>query len=274
MVEKLYKIDQIFGNCGSSSHFNKPEKFAWVAYNNDSDTVFLTDHNLTDVDRLGGKKVFAWIIESPAVTPQAIAYIKDNYHKFVKVYTSCKELLTLSDKFDFVPVGACWIDAAEDRQIHPKSKHVSIIASYKNWLPGHALRHQAIAHFGSLADVYGSCRQPLDNKADGLRDYRFSIAIENCRAEYYFSEKLIDCFITGTIPIYWGCPSIDKFFDMRGILPFADLDELGKILAGLTAEAYADRLDCVRQNFELARQYLVTDNILYEKFCAWRQQSR
>ena len=51
----------------------------------------------------------------------------------------------------------------------------------------------------------------LKNKKDGLRDYKFSIAIENCIEENYFTEKIIDCILTDTTPIYFGCPNIHNY---------------------------------------------------------------
>jgi hypothetical protein len=49
-------------------------------------------------------------------------------------------------------------------------------------------------------------------KFKGLYGYRYSLAFENSIHENYFTEKLIDCFLCWTKPIYWGCPNIDKYF--------------------------------------------------------------
>jgi hypothetical protein len=98
-----------------------------------------------------------------------------------------------------------------------------------------------------------------------LKDYRFSIVIENCQKDYYFSEKLIDCFMTGTIPIYWGCQSIDKFFDVEGMLIFNNLDELEIILSSLNNELYMSRLDSIKNNFFEAKKYLIADDLIYSK---------
>jgi hypothetical protein len=71
----------------------------------------------------------------------------------------------------------------------------------------------------------------IENKKYGLLDYTFSVAIENCVEDGYFTEKLTDCILTNTTPIYYGCPSIDKFFD--GIYTLSNLDtidELGAII--------------------------------------------
>jgi len=53
---------------------------------------------------------------------------------------------------------------------------------------------------------------PNSSKWDGLEHYSYSIAIENSCKENYFSEKFTDCILAWTIPIYYGCPNIDKYF--------------------------------------------------------------
>jgi hypothetical protein len=53
---------------------------------------------------------------------------------------------------------------------------------------------------------------PNTTKWDGLEKYSYSISIENCCKENYFSEKFTDCILAWTIPIYYGCPNIDKYF--------------------------------------------------------------
>jgi hypothetical protein len=71
----------------------------------------------------------------------------------------------------------------------------------------------------------------LDNKKDGLLDYEFSIAMENCVERDYFTEKLTDCVLTDATPIYYGCLQIDRFFqNVYQLSSLDDLDELKKIL--------------------------------------------
>jgi len=72
---------------------------------------------------------------------------------------------------------------------------------------------------GTLGGVMGNASKKnqdilLENttKWDGLENYKYSIAIENCCKENYFSEKFTDCILAWTIPIYYGCPNIDKYF--------------------------------------------------------------
>ena len=43
-----------------------------------------------------------------------------------------------------------------------------------------------------------------DSKISFLRDYKFNIAFENSSAPGYITEKLVDCYMANTVPIYWG----------------------------------------------------------------------
>jgi len=43
-----------------------------------------------------------------------------------------------------------------------------------------------------------------DNKLQTLRNYNFVIAFENSDYPGYITEKVIDAFKAGTVPLYWG----------------------------------------------------------------------
>jgi len=93
----------------------------------------------------------------------------------------------------------------------------------------------------------------------------FSIVVENQKMDYYFSEKLIDCFMTGTIPIYYGCPSISRFFDNNGIITFNSLPELSEIIKNLNVNSYYEKIQSIEKNFELSKNYLIPDDLIYKK---------
>ena len=100
-------------------------------------------------------------------------------------------------------------------------------------------------------DLFGrGTSNPLDYKEDSLIDYRFSIVIENSNTENYFTEKLIDCLAVGTIPIYWGCPNIKKFFNENGIVSFNNLDELENLLPSLNEDLYNSKLNIIKENLQ------------------------
>ena len=114
----------------------------------------------------------------------------------------------------------------------------------------------------SLAGV----NQPIEDKLEALADYGYSLVIENQRMNYYFTEKLIDCFATGTIPIYWGCPAISRFFDADGMYTFRTLDELPDILDRLSQQDYQSRLGAVQRNMYIAKRYRIPEDWIWHNF--------
>jgi hypothetical protein len=60
----------------------------------------------------------------------------------------------------------------------------------------------------------------VKDKVEGLKDYEYSIAIENSCEDYYVSEKLFDCFLNNTVPIYYGCKNVSDFYDSRSLETF------------------------------------------------------
>ena len=51
----------------------------------------------------------------------------------------------------------------------------------------------------------------IKDKIKFLSHYKFSIAMENSEGQGYISEKILDSFMAGTIPIYYGGYTIDEF---------------------------------------------------------------
>lgn len=227
------------------------------------DIAIYTDNSLIRVNPRVKIKI-AWLLESPAVSEYQQNWIKSHHGAFDMVFTNNKDLLNLGDKFKFVPTGGCWIKP-EDQKVYNKNKTVSIIASNKDYTDGHKLRQTILREIKNV-DVFGRGHNAIDYKLDGLKDYRFSIVIENTRKDYYFTEKLIDCFETGTIPIYWGCPSIGDFFDKEGILSFNTIEELKNIITRLDNDLYESKLENIKNNFEKAKEYLIAEDYMWEKY--------
>jgi len=86
---------------------------------------------------------------------------------------------------------------------------------------------------------------------------QFSIVIENSRQENYFTEKLCDCLITKTIPIYFGCPNIHEFFDITGwiILDTTDINEFNSKVSLITPLWYSSYTDTIEKNFTTVLSY-------------------
>lgn len=59
---------------------------------------------------------------------------------------------------------------------------------------------------------------PVKNKTEFLSSYKFSIAMENTEGQGYISEKILDSFLAGTIPIYYGGYMIDEFINPKSFI--------------------------------------------------------
>ncbi len=123
---------------------------------------------------------------------------------------------------------------------------------------GTRLGNTEVDLFGSLSGHY------IENKLDSLRDYRFQIVVENSIIDTYFTEKIIDCLVTGTVPVYYGTDRIREYFNMNGILQFRTLDQLVDILSSLSEEDYKARQSAIEDNYNRAQEYIVAEDWLYK----------
>lgn len=233
-------------------------------------------------------------------------FVLQHYNKFDVIFTHDKDLLEKLPNAKFMPAAdvivlnrlpfvhfdprltpQSWevpFKSAPDAKnyelpefkIYDKSKLVSVMASDKAWLPGHVRRLELLESVKNKVDVFGTCQKVLfgrqtnfDKKFLSLRDYAFSIAIENLSSQvddYYFTEKIVDCFITGTVPIYHGCPNIGKFFDLNGIITFDTEAELNDILDNLTMDKYYSMVDAIKHNYEVSMTLNLTNDNCYEYY--------
>jgi len=234
------------------------------------DTVIYTDTSLMNTHPC--RKKIALLLESQELHRLYYDYISTHNHLFDVVLTFDKTLLDRGENFRFNVLGTTWLHESY-RNVWPKSRLCSMILSHKRITSGHQLRHAVADWVSASVDIYGGTYIKLPNtttrpfdadhtpchisnqKYRALKEYRFSIVIENCKEDYYFTEKLIDCFLSGTIPIYYGCPSIGDFFNARGILSFTTVGECFEIVHTLSKRMYEERLSFVRDNFERAKKY-------------------
>ena len=148
-----------------------------------------------------------------------------------------------------------------------------MIASSKQMCQGHIYRHNIASKYKDNIDLYGgalkSQRFGISNnldmkwndKREALVDYMFSITMENDRYETYFTEKLTDCFATGTVPIYWGAPDIAEYFNTDGMII---LDESFDINS-LTRELYDSKMEAIVDNFERIQKMELADDMLWKQ---------
>ena len=53
-----------------------------------------------------------------------------------------------------------------------------------------------------------------------FREFRFAIAFENRKINWYITEKLVNAFLGGTIPLYWGAKEVLDVFNPEAFIYF------------------------------------------------------
>ena len=59
---------------------------------------------------------------------------------------------------------------------------------------------------------------PISDKYEFQRNYKFSIAFENACTAGYTTEKILQAFAAGTVPIYYGNPNIAEEFNEKAFI--------------------------------------------------------
>jgi hypothetical protein len=132
-----------------------------------------------------------------------------------------------------------------------KTKLLSWVTSDKGTLPGHQLRLFFLRTIWQKLplDLYGRGFTPLSDKWDGIAPYRYSIAFENARSPHYFSEKIMDCFVGLTLPLYYGSSDIQKYFPAKSVIPIEPTDPrtIDKIRDIIAADLWKERADALQE---------------------------
>jgi hypothetical protein len=90
-------------------------------------------------------------------------------------------------------------------------------------------------------------------------DSMFHISIENTSIKHYFSEKLIDCFQTKTVPLYCGCTNIGDYFNTEGMFIVNSVAEIVTVCNHLTPEVYHAMLPAMEDNYNRSQKW--TDGV-------------
>ncbi len=197
--------------------------------------------------------------------------IRGRERTFAAILTFEQALLDQGKPYHELLYGTSWINRGRPDALarYDKDTFVSFIGSIQHEADhGYAFRKAVAQYCVRHPDIqaWGRGIREFRFKDDVIASCYFSIAMENCRHDHYFTEKIIDCFVTETVPIYWGCRAISTFFNPDGILTFNDIDELEQILPSLTAETYHSMRAAIAENKRTAFALKLTGHeTMYER---------
>jgi hypothetical protein len=197
-----------------------------------------------------------------------------NKHLFDVILTWDDKVLNNCENALLLHFGHTWF--TPDQYKTDKEKKFEIAHLRGNLLKtyGHSLRHELLARENEIKiptkffDVYGdryNIKDAKKGKEEVFGNPMFGVAIENTQHNGYFTEKIIDCFLQKTIPIYWGCSNIDKFFNIDGIITFTSVDDLIYKINNIDKNYYNTRLKAVNENYKRSIQYIDYPKNIHDK---------
>jgi len=194
--------------------------------------------------------------EPPAIFGHFSGYVKEHYQNFDLVLTYLDELLTLPNAKEFLPCGS-WIGNLDLE----KRDQITYLMSSKIWTSAHRMRFMILRrvenkkHIGDFEFYMHRNPPKIEFKDDFFKNAKFNIACENEIMPNMFSEKLVDCLKTKTVPIYFGCTNIQQYFNPKGIIQFNTIEEFENVMSSIKPGMYEEMLPYVEENYELSKKY-------------------
>jgi len=203
-----------------------------------------------------------------------------NHSQYDLILTTDEEILRNCGNAVLFPYGTTWLnkghiehpdglgiyDESLDELCKDKKIEVSFLCSVPNRnIEGYDIRRS----FWNNKDkinipkcFYSSTRNPIydgeplpDDDKKHLFNSQFHIVIESTCVKNYFTEKLIDALLTKTIPIYWGCPNIGEFFDMRGMIIVEGEADIIQACNAINENTYEQVLPIIEENYKRAKYF-------------------
>jgi len=192
-------------------------------------------------------------------------------NKYDKIVTSNPEILTSCLNSKFMIYGTTWLNKSkhhpdsfgkysDDLSCIEKDCSISMVCGSLHGKLGYNIRHAIFLNQDKInahKKFYSSSRFPIqgftilpDDDKINLFSSMYSVVVESSSEPNYITEKLIDCLVTKTIPVYWGCPNVSDFFDTSYWIPIDKIFEFS-----YTEDYYNKNLDKINYNFEKAKIY-------------------
>lgn len=204
------------------------------------------------------------LLSEPDIITGISKGLPTRYDMYDFILTHNQEVLDKYTNAVFFVFNSIW---ASNKDYSPKEFSISTIVGNKTWTKNQTMRQQLwysqdrilnrkfyVSAVAPPEDTLGN--PSVGENKDILFQSQFHIAIENCSINGYFTEKILDCFISKTVPIYLGCSNIDNFFNDKGILKFSSIPECIELCNKLTPDTYTSLLPYIEENYTKALEYI------------------
>lgn len=268
-----------YSSCSNLS----PKNFRWSdGYKGGSGCIeVFIDRAITNdgVNLPYNDKKFGWFCESRYIVKEVYDQIMADPQKYKRsyrnIFTCDQDLIDLDPNFFiFSPSGSNlpWVKQ-DEMKMYEKSKMCSMVSSSKGSTYGHRKRLEVAGILKDRLDLTGGAHGSPNSgsgygpqgtwwrsKLPSLQEYRFQVVFENSVYDKYYTEKITDCFATGTVPIYWGTKKVCDDFNENGIIFYDDNFDINS----LTEELYESLLPYIKENLERVKLLNSADDIIYK----------
>jgi len=217
----------------------------------------------------------------PITSPnrELIETVIENRNRYDLILTTDVEILKKCSNSILFPYGTTWLNKGKIKHLDGLGEYDSSLEELHNDkrfeisflctnharnVGGYLLRRNIWERKEEISTptlFYSSTRFPMsfdnilpEDDKKYLFNSQFHIAIESSSVKNYFSEKLIDALVTKTVPIYWGCPNIGDFFDVRGMIIVNEKNIVDKC-NNITPDTYESMLPYIWNNYRKAIEY-------------------
>lgn len=196
----------------------------------------------------------ALLIEPRSIQPAVYHNLETRYERFETIYTHDSQLLAIAPNAK--PI--LWWNQYE---IHdePKTKGISMICGQKELCALHIERKKIATKIQYAADILGDWQGgPRVSTHDAHAPYMFSIVIENYYDDNWFTEKILNCFGSKTVPIYFGARNIGNIFNTEGIIQVDRLWDIPGLVGMISFDPegyYKNMLEAVEDNFKRVQTF-------------------
>lgn len=104
--------------------------------------------------------------------------------------------------------------------------------------------------FKDRIDFYGRGFNKIQNKANAINDYFYTICLENNFEKNFWTEKVADAYLGWSVPVYAGCPNLDDYFPEESFIriDYRNIESSVKEIYKLLEEDdYYSRLEAISE---------------------------
>jgi hypothetical protein len=111
--------------------------------------------------------------------------------------------------------------------------------------------------------------KPPEKKGDFLSTRKFNLCFESYSHPGYATEKILHAFLAGTVPIYWGSPTIEADFNQRAFINVHNFKDFEDAIEFIKRVDNDDNIYNFVVNQPKFTQGVLPDYMLYNNFLNW-----